>query len=69
MTAGQLAGRFAHSWPTTTRHLRELEAAGLIRCEPHGRQRHYQLDRKALLSITELWLAVFRDPPPAAVTE
>jgi DNA-binding transcriptional ArsR family regulator len=29
-TAGEIAGRFAHKWPTTTRHLRVLEHAGLI---------------------------------------
>jgi hypothetical protein len=28
MSAGQIAGRFAHAWPTTTRHLRVLESAG-----------------------------------------
>ena len=38
-TAGEIAGRFAHKWPTTTRHLRVLEdarprAAGEARQEP-----------------------------------
>jgi DNA-binding transcriptional ArsR family regulator len=61
MTAGQLAGRFSHSWPTTTRHLRELESAGLIQCKPVGRERHYLLDRERLLGVTELWFGVFRD--------
>jgi DNA-binding transcriptional ArsR family regulator len=60
MTAGQLAGRFSHSWPTTTRHLRELEAAGLVGCEARGRERHYVLNRDHLLRTTELWLRVFR---------
>lgn len=27
-TAGYIAQRFAHAWPTTTRHLRGLEDAG-----------------------------------------
>jgi DNA-binding transcriptional ArsR family regulator len=31
MTAGEIADRFACSWPTTTHHLRILEAAGLVR--------------------------------------
>ncbi|MEP6995103.1 MAG: helix-turn-helix domain-containing protein, partial [Acidobacteriota bacterium] len=29
MTAGEIAGVFAHAWQTTTRHLQVLEAAGL----------------------------------------
>ena len=30
MTSGEIAGRFDHSWPTITRHLRILEQAGLV---------------------------------------
>jgi len=33
MPAGELSGRFAHSWPTTTRHLRVLQEAGLVSVE------------------------------------
>lgn len=57
MTAGDLASRFAHSWPTTTRHLGVLRDAGLIRVERHGRERHYHLDRTHLRSVTDLWLS------------
>ena len=32
-TAGEIAGRFAHKWPTTTRHLRVLEDAR-VPCGP-----------------------------------
>jgi DNA-binding transcriptional ArsR family regulator len=55
MTAGDLAGRFSHSWPTTTRHLGVLTAAGLIRVEAHGRERHYLLDRRHLRDVAGLW--------------
>jgi len=55
MTAGQLAGRFSHSWPTTTRHLGVLTAAGLIKVEAHGRERHYLLDRRHLRTVAGLW--------------
>ena len=44
MTAGAIADRFKHAWPTTTRHLRVLEAAGLVRSIRRGRQRDYGLD-------------------------
>ena len=37
-TSGEIAGRFAHKWPTTTRHLRVLELAGLLRLEQRGRR-------------------------------
>jgi DNA-binding transcriptional ArsR family regulator len=45
MTAGEIADRFACSWPTTTRHLRTLETAGLVRVERKGRERIYRVDR------------------------
>jgi DNA-binding transcriptional ArsR family regulator len=57
MTAGELAGRFSHSWPTTTRHLGVLTTAGLIRVEAHGRERHYLLDRHHLRDVAGLWFA------------
>jgi DNA-binding transcriptional ArsR family regulator len=59
MTAGEIAGRFACSWPTTTRHLRLLEAAGLVRVEKRGRERMYRLDTARLLRVTSGWLKSF----------
>ena len=62
MTAGDIAGRFAHAWPTTTRHLRVLEDAGLLLQERQGRNRVYRVDHERLKLVTE-WLAWFdRDP-------
>ncbi|MFI5914249.1 ArsR/SmtB family transcription factor [Dactylosporangium sp. NPDC051541] len=60
MTSGQLAKRFSHAWPTVTRHLRELEAAGLVAVTAVGRERHYALDVQRLNTITDLWLRAFR---------
>jgi DNA-binding transcriptional ArsR family regulator len=60
MTSGQVAERFSCSWPTTTGHLRQLEAAGLVRVERAGRERRYSVDLDRLLSVTDLWLGVFR---------
>ncbi len=57
-TAGEIAARFEHAWPTTTRHLRVLEDAGLLRHEKDGRKRRYRLDRERLALITE-WLGWF----------
>lgn len=57
-TAGELASRFEHKWPTTTRHLRVLEDAGLLRQEKRGRTRVYSLDKGRLALVSE-WLAWF----------
>jgi DNA-binding transcriptional ArsR family regulator len=59
MTAGEIAERFACSWPTTTRHLRVLETAGLVRVEKRGRERIYRLDARHLREIIGAWLLSF----------
>ena len=65
MSAGAIAGLFAHAWPTTTRHLQVLEAAGLLRHERRGRARIYALD-KARIALARDWLGWFaRDPVTA----
>jgi DNA-binding transcriptional ArsR family regulator len=60
MAAGDIAGRFAHAWPTTTRHLKVLEGAGLLAHEKIGRTVVYRLDKKRLALLAE-WLAWFGD--------
>lgn len=65
-TAGEIAGRFAHKWPTTTRHLRVLEGAGLIQQQRLGRTRVYSVDTTRLALVSE-WLAWFDSP--AAVND
>jgi len=57
-TAGEIAARFEHKWPTTTRHLRVLEDARLLRQEKRGRSRVYTLDKGRLALVSE-WLAWF----------
>lgn len=65
LSAGAIAGLFAHAWPTTTRHLQALEAARLIRHERRGRTRLYRLDRPRV-ALARDWLAWFgRDPVTA----
>jgi DNA-binding transcriptional ArsR family regulator len=63
MTAGDIAARFQCSWPTTTRHLKILVHAGLVRMEKRGRERVYRLDRARLRNITTDWLRWFDDEP------
>ena len=59
MTSGAIASRFDCSWPTTTRHLRVLEEAGLVRVDLQGRERVYKLDRKRLTEVAGGWLKRF----------
>ncbi|HLK25576.1 MAG TPA: metalloregulator ArsR/SmtB family transcription factor [Caulobacteraceae bacterium] len=56
MTAGEIAKRFAHSWPTTSRHLRTLRAAGLVETRRQGREVLYRLRRDRLRSVVGRWL-------------
>ena len=59
MAAGEIAGRFAHAWPTTTRHLKVLEAAGLVEREKRGRAVIYRVSHERL-AVLEQWLAWFK---------
>jgi DNA-binding transcriptional ArsR family regulator len=56
MTAGELSARFAHSWPTTTRHLNVLLGAELVSVDHAGRERHYRIERGRLGDVVALWL-------------
>ncbi len=67
MTAGEIADRFKHSWPTTTRHLGVLERAGVLKVAKRGRHRFYALRPRILMRVAD-WLyasAVHDDATPA----
>jgi DNA-binding transcriptional ArsR family regulator len=64
LPSGYLAKRFAHSWPTTTRHLHVLEAAGLVTVRREGRSCVYRLERDRLRTALEGWLALLEPPTP-----
>lgn len=57
LPSGYLAKRFQHSWPTTTRHLKVLEDAGLVRVTRQGRSSQYRLDRERVQRVLGQWLA------------
>lgn len=59
MTAGEIASRFDCTWPTTSRHLKQLEEAGLVAVESRGRERVYQVNRALLQRVVGAWLARF----------
>tara|TARA_R110002126_G_scaffold1402_13_gene8030 strand:- start:10474 stop:10833 length:360 start_codon:yes stop_codon:yes gene_type:complete len=62
MLAGDIAGRFACSWPTTTRHLGVLLDAGLVEVRQDGRHRTYRLNAARLQSVVGDWLGHFTPP-------
>lgn len=64
MTSGEIAARFECSWPTTTRHLRILEAAGLVSVALRGRERVYSLDARHLCQVAGGWLSRFEGASP-----
>jgi len=63
MTAGEIVERFSCKWPTTTRHLRALEDAGLLTVRKEGRERLYELNRDKLLDVVAGWLNWFWTQP------
>jgi DNA-binding transcriptional ArsR family regulator len=62
LSAGKIAGLFAHAWPTTTRHLQQLEDAGLVAHERQGRTRLYHL-KSGRLALARDWLDWFDKDP------
>jgi DNA-binding transcriptional ArsR family regulator len=61
LPSGYLASRLRHSWPTTTRHLHVLEAAGIVTVRRDGRNIIYRLEREELERVVGGWLA-FLEP-------
>jgi DNA-binding transcriptional ArsR family regulator len=62
LPSGYLAKRFTHSWPTTTRHLHVLEAAGIVSVRRDGRSCVYRLERDHLQRVVGGWLAMLEPP-------
>lgn len=56
LSSGYLARHFQHSWPTTTRHLKVLEHAGIVVVRRDGRSSYYRLDRDRLRRVVGGWL-------------
>ena len=61
MSAGEIANRFPHAWPTTSRHLRVLEKAGLLEFTKSGRTRTFRVNLLRL-NLLKDWLRWFDAP-------
>jgi DNA-binding transcriptional ArsR family regulator len=67
LPSGHLASRLNHSWPTTTRHLHVLEAAGIVTVRRDGRNSVYRLERDHLQRVVGGWLALLDPPSPSQI--
>jgi DNA-binding transcriptional ArsR family regulator len=59
MSSGDIAARYACSWPTVTRHLGVLRSAGLIVVRRQGKSLHYELNTSALKRVWANWFSYF----------
>jgi DNA-binding transcriptional ArsR family regulator len=64
LPSGYLAARFSHSWPTTSRHLKVLEEAGLVEVRRQRRGSNYRLNRQRLESVVGGWLRYLEPVDP-----
>lgn len=56
---GELVGLLGLSQPGTSKQLRVLREAGLVRVRPEGQRRWYELNPEPLMEIDE-WLTPYR---------
>lgn len=59
MPAGDIVNSFNYKWPTMTRHLQQLEKAGIITVTKVATQNLYEFNRKAMTDILENWIKWF----------
>ena len=52
-TSGELADRFHSSWPTISRHLAVLRAAGLVVTERQGQEIYYELNTSVFEDLVQ----------------
>ncbi len=64
LPSGYLAARFPHSWPTTSRHLKVLEEAGLVEVRRQRRSSNYRLNRERLNGVVTGWLSHLEPADP-----
>lgn len=60
LSVGELAGPLEMSWPAVTKHLKVLEAAGLLKRRREGRRHVVNLDAKPIQGVQE-WLDFYRE--------
>ena len=59
MTAGDIVSRLSFAWPTMTRHLQQLEQAGLISVDKRSREQYYTINKDRLNTVVHDWMKWF----------
>lgn len=59
MTAGDIASRYACTWPTVARHLAILRKSGLVSVVRSGRNLIYRLEKQRLQEVIDDWFSHF----------
>src|SRR5215467_10549153 len=59
-TSGEIADRFRSSWPTISRHLAVLRAAGLVVTERRGQAVYYELNTSVFEDLVQHLLALLK---------
>ena len=57
---GKIVEKFEDQWPTISRHLRQLEDAGLLNVTKRGRELIYSLNREKMTTVLNNWLKWFK---------
>src|SRR5262247_3328592 len=68
-TSGEIADQFQTSWPTVSRHLAVLRAAGLVVTERKGQAIYYELNTSVFQDVIQHlvgWMRPFEQAAPAA---
>jgi DNA-binding transcriptional ArsR family regulator len=53
LTSGEIADRFEATWPTISRHLAVLHAAGLVRSVRHKQEIRYELNTSVVQDLAQ----------------
>ena len=69
LPSGYLAARFQHSWPTTTRHLKVLEEAGLVLTQKSGREKLHFLNPVPIRLIHDRWIDKYTEQRVTALAD
>src|SRR5712691_12877394 len=67
-TSGEVADQFQSSWPTISRHLAVLRAAGLVVTEREGQAIYYELNTSVFQDVIQHlvgWMKPVRQTAPA----
>src|SRR5437867_4919143 len=67
-TSGEIASRFDSSWPTISRHLAVLRAAGLVVTERSGQEIYYELNTSVYQELVQHLMEWVKTPAAKEAT-